>query len=209
MIGYIILGVTCALLFAFLTALLVTKVRGRKIWKFPEGKRTTVTYRGYTAHLIVLGVENAVAGISNQEVAKRCAVATYCTALTAKNRNLEDVPNEVTVHVVEDLQYTKLYDDRWKAWNIKSNGMLLTVDRKAGDEDMPLIACRQSAFGGTAVNGSLVVHELTHLVIEENETRSHLDNGDHNHEDKNYWAAPGTFEYEAQALTAEMIKNDN
>lgn len=196
MIGYIILGLTFAGFLALGLGFGISAIRGRKIWVWPSGTRVTAHVGGFTAHLVHKNVELE---FSPQETARRAALAAKCL-----DDVMGSVPREFVIHVCDDATYDKVYD---APWGVRSNGMQLAVRRKAGNEEMPLLACRGSAFGSTPRTGSLVIHELAHAALPKTKYRDNdIDGKDHDHSNEKVWGgSPDSVEAKASALFVENV----
>lgn len=213
-IGYVILTLCLAGFLGIGLYFGLSAIIGRKKWVWPAGKRITGKFSDCTAHVVFLNTGKLPTEYDEKEIARRAAVAVACTYDVAKKRGYKGAPKEVVVHVCGDADYDRLYDDKWEEYykqfgkkiEFNSNGMLQEMGRKAGEQTMPLIACRAKAFGSTPQTGSLVVHELTHFIIGATEDRDPQDPKDNSHSDPKYWAGhQGSFELEVTGMFKEVV----
>lgn len=188
-IGYVILGfVICAIVFGPL-GYLFWFLKNRKIWSWPsKGKHTIGKYEKFTAHLFTYNVELE---FSEQETANRAAFAAFCLNEQLFLKNEDVIPaTEFTLHVLDDETYYKIYDERNIALGgVKSNGVQLELNKRAGNDTMPLLAMRGTKFKSTPQTGSLVIHELLHEVLPRTKLRDQNDDlQGRKHDDKRVWS---------------------
>jgi hypothetical protein len=192
LVGFIILLVT------FPVVYYVKRQFLKKVWMWPEGTRIPGRYGKFTVHFVY---SNVALEFGPAETARRAALAAHCLNTVIGN---DVVKTEFTVHLLNDRTYRTTYDAKY---GITSNGMLQKVYRKAGDESMPLVACREGAFGSTPKTGSLVIHELLHDVIRRTPFVDPGDPLDHDHSDKRFWSGerPDSIEKKAQSLFVNLV----
>lgn len=164
---YILLAVVIV---CFLGAGIFALVRwlvGRRKWLWPAGERVTAQFGTFTAHFVCTDSSPA---LPLPILAKRAAMGAHCLEIARTTYTGVAVPREFAVRLVGDETYTRIYD---AFYHTKSAGMLLEVERAAGDETMPLVVCKASKFHSTPLTGSLVIHELGHFIFPLN--REHTD----------------------------------
>lgn len=169
MIGWVILAITLALPLVYV---IVFFTYGRK-WDLPAGTKVEGEYEGYKAILIYGKGADDFFAFNPRIIANACALGAWSigTRWVEKRGSRKGDPAKlIVVHVLNDTDYHATYDgpvSREQRKEVKSNGMLKSVSRKMGRGELPLVACRASAFSSTPLTGSLVVHELTHYIVDE------------------------------------------
>ena len=208
-IGYIILGfVICAAIFGPL-GYLFWFLKNRKIWSWPsKGKHTIGKYEKFTAHLFTYKVESELE-FSEQETADRAALAAFCLNEQLFLKNEDATPaTEFTLHVLDDESYDKIYDaSKIAIGGVRSNGMQLELNKRAGSDTMPLLAMRGSKFKTTPETGSLVIHELLHEVLPRTKFRDVNDDlQGRKHDDKRVWGSGDSVEGLSQKYFKENVE---
>jgi len=193
-IGYVILALSLCGFLAIGLGFGIKRLRDKKKWQWPKGDRVSAHVDGFTAHFVHKDVELE---FTPEETARRAALAAKCL-----DEVLGSVSREFVVHVCDDATYNKTYD---APYGVRSNGMQITMYKKAGNEHMPLVACRGSAFGSTPRTGSLVTHELLHDALPRTKFNDPGDVKDHDHSDKRVWGSGDSVEGQAAALFVKRV----